>query len=249
MRTLRVIRLFASSSDLSTVAQPQNRPSVSEMAEMAQRAIFVVKLLEDLRRLAELEASHLPEAKYEDANRPMHLDAQGSIRIPKRPWEDIEEEDLSSLATAQGYSQSQVAQIISPSTKLANYEHTEQPTSFISSVNAKRQTVAEKDMAIIRSKRATNAGALNAGQPKGKYRKRSVSNPLTKHASHVRPPINIVVSFIAFMIILFICICIPAVHTASDTARKMPLVHDPRDAGVEAGARWGADVMQRVWSP
>jgi len=35
--------------------------------------------------------------------------------------------------------------------------------------------MAEKDMDIIRSKRATNAGVLNAGQPKGKYRKRSVS--------------------------------------------------------------------------
>lgn len=30
-------------------------------------------------------------------------------------------------------------------------------------------------MAIIRSKRATNNGAVNAGVPKGKYRKRSVS--------------------------------------------------------------------------
>ncbi|KLO15284.1 GATA-domain-containing protein, partial [Schizopora paradoxa] len=39
------------------------------------------------------------------------------------------------------------------------------------------QTMAEKDMAIIRSKRATNAGALNAGQPKGKYRKRSRATP------------------------------------------------------------------------
>ena len=34
--------------------------------------------------------------------------------------------------------------------------------------------MAEKDMAIIRSKRATNTGAVNAGVPKGKYRKRSV---------------------------------------------------------------------------
>lgn len=34
--------------------------------------------------------------------------------------------------------------------------------------------MAEKDMAIIRSKRATNQGVLNAGAPKGKYRKRSV---------------------------------------------------------------------------
>ena len=105
-------------------------------------------------------------------------------------------------------------------------------------------------MAIIRSKRATNAGALNAGQPKGKYRKRSVSNPLTKHASHVRPlPIVIVFPFIAFMILFIYLHLYPGVHTARDAAWKMSLVHNPRDAGMEAGTRWCADTLQRVWSP
>lgn len=70
---------------------------------MTQRAALVVRLLEDLRRIAEFEAAHPPEAKYEDvSNRPMQLDAQGSIRILKRPWEDMEEEDLT---TVQGYAQ------------------------------------------------------------------------------------------------------------------------------------------------
>ena len=37
------------------------------------------------------------------------------------------------------------------------------------------QTMAEKDMALIRSKRATNGAGPAPGAPKGKYRKRSVS--------------------------------------------------------------------------
>jgi hypothetical protein len=44
------------------------------------------------------------------------------------------------------------------------------------------QSMAEKDMAIIRSKRATNTGAVNAGIPKGKYRKRSVRAVVRPHA-------------------------------------------------------------------
>ena len=38
----------------------------------------------------------------------------------------------------------------------------------------KMQSMAEKDMALIRSKRATNTGLQHLAMPKGKYRKRSV---------------------------------------------------------------------------
>lgn len=240
---------LAAAPNRFTASQSQARPSTAEMAEMTQRAVVVVKLLEDLRRIAEFEASNPPEPKYEDVNRPMQLDAQGSVRIPKRPWEDVEQEDQSGLAAVQGYSQ--VVRI--PSTVIRSEDHLlechGQPTAFISSATNKRQSMAEKDMAIIRSKRATNAGALNAGQPKGKYRKRSVSNPLTKHASHVRPPIIVLFPFVAFMIIFIYLHLHPAVHTARNAAWKMPLVHDPRDTRVEAWARWCADAVQCMWSP
>ncbi|EJD07157.1 uncharacterized protein FOMMEDRAFT_33375, partial [Fomitiporia mediterranea MF3/22] len=49
------------------------------------------------------------------------------------------------------------------------------------------RSAAEKDMALIRSKRATNAGMLGAGAPKGKYRKRSRATPPGKcHSCNIR---------------------------------------------------------------
>ena len=42
-----------------------------------------------------------------------------------------------------------------------------------------QQTTAEKDMEIIRSKRASSSGGSIVGQQKTKYRKRSVSSPLS----------------------------------------------------------------------
>ncbi|KAI0077088.1 hypothetical protein K474DRAFT_1579223, partial [Panus rudis PR-1116 ss-1] len=49
------------------------------------------------------------------------------------------------------------------------------------------QSTAEKDMEIIRSKRATSSGANVPGQPKSKYRKRSRATPPGKcHSCNIR---------------------------------------------------------------
>ena len=103
-----------------------------ELTEMKQRAAQVVRLLEEYRRLS-------PE-----------LDIKPSLpheRPPKRPWEDVDQED-----------------------------HTGRGTSPITKTE---QTTAEQDMEIIRTKRATSTAAgvsAGTGQPKSKYRKRSVSS-------------------------------------------------------------------------
>ena len=102
------------------------------VSEMADRAALVVKLLEQVRKLAEGAVG----GSIDDPSGPTSQHTEG--RAPKRPWED----------TIDGNSN-------------PPYD--------------KAQSIAEKDMAIIRSKRATNTGAVNAGVPKGKYRKRSVS--------------------------------------------------------------------------
>jgi hypothetical protein len=71
-------------------SQPQARPSESEIAEMAERAAVVVKLLEEVRRLA------MPEGADDDPN--AHT-LQPEGRAPKRPWEDMSNDDGSANAS------------------------------------------------------------------------------------------------------------------------------------------------------
>ncbi|KAF4571267.1 hypothetical protein EYR40_007731 [Pleurotus pulmonarius] len=81
-------------------------------------------------------------------------------RPPKRPWEDI----------AQG----------APG---------ESSFSEFPAAGDKEQSAAEKDMEIIRTKRATSTagGNATAGQPKSKYRKRSRATPPGKcHSCNIR---------------------------------------------------------------
>ena len=51
-----------------------------------------------------------------------------------------------------------------------------QRTASLSEKSGSQQTTAEKDMEIIRSKRASSTGGSIVGQQKTKYRKRSVSS-------------------------------------------------------------------------
>ena len=89
-------------------------------------------------------------------------------------------------------------------------------------VGDKVQTTAEQDMEIIRTKRATSAagGPAATGQPKSKYRKRSVSMFRAMVWSNER-------------LILFV----PAVvRPAGDPTREVPFLQYTRDPRVEAWA-------------
>jgi hypothetical protein len=59
-------------------------------------------------------------------------------------------------------------------TQVTNPGH--QRTTSLSEKSGSQQTTAEKDMEIIRSKRASSTGGSIVGQQKTKYRKRSVSS-------------------------------------------------------------------------
>lgn len=66
---------------------PEVQPSASELAEMSQRAIQVVRLLEEYRRL------NFPEAertKFENAA--AAITSPDDHRPPKRPWEDMSQD-------------------------------------------------------------------------------------------------------------------------------------------------------------
>ncbi|KAJ7592908.1 hypothetical protein C8J56DRAFT_1002894 [Mycena floridula] len=118
---------------------------------MAQRANQVVRLLEELRRM------HLPEEELVKADS-NHVDVADDHRPPKRPWEDMSQDEVQQFTAAIGD-------------------------------KSQAQTMAEQDMEIIRTKRATStAGAVSAvGQPKSKYRKRSRATPPGKcHSCNIR---------------------------------------------------------------
>lgn len=122
---------------------PNVQPSAEELAEMNTRAVTVVRLLEEFRRMS------IPEDERDK------LEASSSMedhRPPKRPWEDI------SQGPGNGGGGTEA---IGGSTESAD----------------KSQSTAEQDMELIRTKRATSAagGTTTVGQPKSKYRKRSVS--------------------------------------------------------------------------
>jgi hypothetical protein len=121
---------------------PHAQPSPAELAEMNTRAVTVVRLLEEFRRMS------IPEDERDK------MDSSSSMedhRPPKRPWEDISHDPGGDGGTEVIVGQSESAD--------------------------KSQSTAEQDMELIRTKRATSAagGTTTVGQPKSKYRKRSVS--------------------------------------------------------------------------
>ncbi|TFK40179.1 hypothetical protein BDQ12DRAFT_664683 [Crucibulum laeve] len=142
--------LFAFASRYAQIQQsmPNIQPKPEELVEMSHRAAAVVRLLEDFRR------ANLPETERKMVAETANANASPEeSRPPKRPWEDM--------------SQDGGAGVI-------------EPTSFTEAYPATTsgdKTTAEQDMEIIRTKRATSAAGGNstAGQPKSKYRKRSLT--------------------------------------------------------------------------
>ena len=79
---------------------PHIQPPPAELEEMSQRALKVVRLLDDFRRICIPESTQLqtpPTVSAEASNSvaPMETDSPGpgeSSRPPKRPWEDSQED-------------------------------------------------------------------------------------------------------------------------------------------------------------
>jgi hypothetical protein len=125
---------------------PHVQPTAVELEEMNSRAVAVVRLLEEFRRMS------IPEDERDKAEVSPSME---DSRPPKRPWEDISQD-----AGGSGRTEGASGQTESPD---------------------KSQSTAEQDMELIRNKRATSAagGTTTIGQPKSKYRKRSVSIDFT----------------------------------------------------------------------
>ncbi|THG97010.1 hypothetical protein EW145_g7680 [Phellinidium pouzarii] len=155
------------------------QPSQVDLAHMARRAAEVVVLLEGLRRLALAEEAGRAAATTEDVA-PVSAYSAGA-RAPKRPWEDVSADDEPPSPTR------------SPTGKrfagVGGGNEVGEGGGGTAPIQGpeKAQTAAEKDMALIRRKRATHAGVLGSGTPKGKYRKRSRATPPGKcHSCNIR---------------------------------------------------------------
>lgn len=135
------------------VASTNLQPELDELRNMSDNASQVVQLLEEFKQLMSSGDQTMRDAV---AGAP----AVDEHRPPKRPWEDMEQDnqgtpsdaDVSGLAFF-GRHTVTISQI--------RYDETSQST-------------AEQDMEIIRSKRATSSTGTTPGQTKSKYRKRSV---------------------------------------------------------------------------
>ncbi|KAF5391558.1 hypothetical protein D9757_002511 [Collybiopsis confluens] len=152
---------FASRYSTLSSALPHVQPSLTEVTEMARRANDVVRLLDVLRRMDNPDAGG--RIKEDNAPGPMPI-TPDDHRAPKRPWEDMGEDDQLSGDDSGMFQDT-------PGT------------------GAPEQTTAEQDMELIRSKRATTTAgaAAAAGQPKSKYRKRSRATPPGKcHSCNIR---------------------------------------------------------------
>lgn len=131
---------------------------------MTQRASTVVRLLEELKRLS------IPDQVPKEL--PASNGASDEHRPPKRPWEDSSRDEAGGGSSG-GHRQEVLQQQFLSAFNSLTYHCCDQYSD-----EQKAQTTAEQDMEIIRSKRATSAAGNAPGQPKSKYRKRSVSNPI-----------------------------------------------------------------------
>ena len=122
--------------------------------------------------------SPAPEENDNDRDR-------GGVRAPKRPWEDVAQESdeeafvpgsASAPAPKFGGALKRDAMSKPESVSSGPMGAGGPMTSGRGVETDKERSAAEKDMALIRSKRATNVATLGPGAPKGKYRKRSVSH-------------------------------------------------------------------------
>lgn len=137
---------------------PHAQPPQDELAEMSQRAIAVVRLLEEYRRI------NLPEAERAKLLNDPGRVSPDDTRLPKRPWEDMSQDGVTPLAESSGF----------PDHAGANDKAQTTAEQDMEIIRTKRATSA--------------AGANNsAGQPKSKYRKRSRATPPGKcHSCNIR---------------------------------------------------------------
>ncbi|KAK7463377.1 hypothetical protein VKT23_006732 [Stygiomarasmius scandens] len=166
---------FASRYAQLNAALPYAQPSVTEIADMANKANEVVKLLEELRRLSMAEPERI-KVDTPAVAAAVVASSPDDHRPPKRPWEDMSQDGQAS--TAQPESGGMFSEPFSASAQPAD-----PPPP------ASAQTTAEQDMELIRTKRATTAAgaAASAGQPKSKYRKRSRATPPGKcHSCNIK---------------------------------------------------------------
>ncbi|PPQ90808.1 hypothetical protein CVT25_012128 [Psilocybe cyanescens] len=148
-------------ADMQKQHVPPPQPPQAELESMLRLAEELIRLLEEAKRAnaPEIDQSRMsaPEAMQESPDDP---------RPPKRPWEDISQDD----AVTNDQNSFPEFHLTPPSLK----------QQYASGGDSKPQTTAEQDMELIRTKRATTTAGANGppGQPKSKYRKRSVSRPV-----------------------------------------------------------------------
>ncbi|KAG5338125.1 GATA zinc finger domain-containing protein 10 [Termitomyces sp. T112] len=158
MKHCQVLLDFASRYAQIQQSIPDVSPPPDEIQQMSHLAAEVVRLLEEYRRL------NLPEPDHVKMDSAMAMTPPDDHRPPKRPWEDMSQDENSSLVESA-------------------FAEQQYPTP----VENKLQSTAEQDMEIIRTKRATAGGSGSSTQPKSKYRKRSRATPPGKcHSCNIR---------------------------------------------------------------
>lgn len=193
---------------------PAIQPSPGELQEMAHRAATVVRLLEELKRFG-------PEGRAAKENLSQSLAAvEEQSRPPKRPWEDMSRDENGTPAPDASYSEVCSYSRTSLFSSLSVLVFFQAPPQYPQDIKA--QSTAEQDMEIIRSKRASSTGGNAPGQPKSKYRKRSVSGFMT---SFSRPHLGL------------------TRKAARYPSGQMSLVQYSRDPGMEAGPGWSQNPL------
>lgn len=189
-------------TNLGAIASAQAQPAQAELDEMSHNAAELVRLLSEYRRTAAGEgagpafdpaavgSAGLPSPAPEEYGRQRGgglPSSAGGMRALKRPWEDVageSDEDgfgplgqsVSAPAGRRKDAALDMADSISARANLGGMVGTLGDLGAGEGKGMDRtRSAAEKDMALIRSKRASNAAGISAGAPKGKYRKRSVS--------------------------------------------------------------------------
>lgn len=138
-------------------AQADTQPNPTELAEMAQKANEVVRLLEDLRRM------YSPNGQDSAKTDSLNVGTPDDHRPPKRPWEEMSKDGLNGT-TVEAHEQFSGAADKSQTTAEQDMEI----------IRTKRATT-------------TTGGTSSAGQPKSKYRKRSRATPPGKcHSCNIR---------------------------------------------------------------
>ncbi|KAI5998774.1 hypothetical protein EDD15DRAFT_2363639 [Pisolithus albus] len=183
----KVLYDFASRYAHMQTSSPHVQPTPQELEEMSRRASEVIRLLESLKSSSSTITSSTPTSTTLTGGEcagPSSASMDADTRPPKRPWEEMQTQQQ---ATHSGsFPSAPVGNAPGPSTSA-------------------ERTAAEKDMELIRTKRAmttslaataaAGGGSSGGGTPlasgnstsKNKYRKRSRATPPGKcHSCNIR---------------------------------------------------------------